>query len=55
MVDDLAKPCGTYKIFVVFDENTDLVSNASHDPNDADDNTAWLCELIWPLAKSAKN
>ena len=27
MVDDLTKACGTYKIFVLFDENTDLVSN----------------------------
>ena len=27
MGDDLAKACGTYKIFVLFDENTDLVLN----------------------------
>ena len=26
-LDDLAKACGTYKIFVLFDENTDLKSN----------------------------
>ena len=27
MVDDLAKAFGTYKIIILFDENTDLVSN----------------------------
>ena len=44
MVDGLVKACGTNKIFALFDENTDLVSNISSQKNKQD--TSILYKIV---------